>query len=565
MTESAPASRKRCTMIAASDATVAVAASGLAAMVATSGWSTPAAFNAGRSACCSASWSAARSPAMMPTVRPGPRSFACSPHETSVSSSTDWSIPVHQRYGAPAVVQSVTVDHCASIGVWPSWVTHSWLSPSKAPRPSITANAGSDDWVQFLHRARMPASSVGSNTSISGTIWRPPMPPCALMSSTKTWIAFDCIPYSMSRAKPCWPARLFEAHGREHDLDRVLRDARRGSARPVDRRDVTRRGDPGGGAIGSDLRRARRGRDPGHEPADDDHHQRRQPPPRRGGPTPEATPRDPRVGAHGPSPPGRTGVPGHVEGLGARPEVGRHRGGIRADLLRGPGADDAAGLHHHDLGAQREDQRHVVLDQQDRRPGDLVDAASATERTPRPPAARSRRSARRAAAGAARRARWTRGPRRVGCRSTARPTRWRGSARDRTRRSRPSTAARLARSARRAHGRCNVVARTPARLRASSRDEQYLLDGQLREQADSPGTSGRDRAQLDPRGRSRPGPHRRAAPRPACSATCPDTASSSVVLPDPFGPIRPTTSPAATSRLTPSTARTPPNHTATSS
>ncbi len=47
-------------------------------------------------------------------------------------------------------------------GVWPSWVTQSWLSPVHAPIPSTTAKAAGDPSVQVLHNARMSASLAGS-------------------------------------------------------------------------------------------------------------------------------------------------------------------------------------------------------------------------------------------------------------------------------------------------------------------------------------------------------------------------------------------------------------------
>ncbi len=48
---------------------------------------------------------------------------------------------------------------------------------------------------------------------------------------------------------------------------------------------------------------------------------------------------------------------------------------------------------------------------------------------------------------------------------------------------------------------------------------------------------------------------------PCVHLTRPETASSSVVFPEPFGPTSPTRVPGSTVMLTPSTARTPPNAT----
>ena len=59
-------------------------------------------------------------------------------------------------------------------------------------------------------------------------------------------------------------------------------------------------------------------------------------------------------------------------------------------------------------------------------------------------------------------------------------------------------------------------------------------------------------------------PSRRTADPPS-ARTKPVTASMIVVLPAPFGPIRPTISPGRTSKVTPSTATTPPNRTVSAS
>ena len=69
-------------------------------------------------------------------------------------------------------------------GVWPSWVTHSSLSPVQAPMPSNTAKTGGLPWVHCLQRDRMCVSFVGSKLTMSAMILRPLMPPAALIAFT---------------------------------------------------------------------------------------------------------------------------------------------------------------------------------------------------------------------------------------------------------------------------------------------------------------------------------------------------------------------------------------------
>src|SRR5580704_3302143 len=97
------------------------------------------------------------------------------------------SAPVHHRYGAPRSVQFVVVVHWESIGVCPSRVMQSWLTPSKVPSPSSTANTGGLPWVHCLHKDRCSSGLVGSKPTIIGLIFLPLMPPLSLTSFTKRW------------------------------------------------------------------------------------------------------------------------------------------------------------------------------------------------------------------------------------------------------------------------------------------------------------------------------------------------------------------------------------------
>ncbi len=100
----------------------------------------------------------------------------------------------------------MTVVHWPIIGVSPSWVTHSSLSPDQSPTPSSTAKAAGEPSVQVLHRARMADSLVGSKLAMMGLIFRPLMPPALLIWLTKSWMALVCSPYSASLANPILPA-----------------------------------------------------------------------------------------------------------------------------------------------------------------------------------------------------------------------------------------------------------------------------------------------------------------------------------------------------------------------
>src|SRR3984885_850029 len=121
------------------------------------------------------------------------------------------SAPVHHKYGEARLVQLVVVDHALSSGVWPCWATQSWLSPSQVPTPSITAKTAGLPGVHCLHSDCMLASLVGSNWTMIGLILRPLMPPALLIWFTKRWIAGICSLYSLSSAKPSFPARLLMA------------------------------------------------------------------------------------------------------------------------------------------------------------------------------------------------------------------------------------------------------------------------------------------------------------------------------------------------------------------
>src|SRR5581483_3416265 len=135
----------------------------------------------------------------LPLSRPAP----CA-HVTRACSTAAWSGPSHHRYGAPLVVQSVTVVHAEMSGVDPSWVTHNCSSPATVPRPSMTANAPGLPSVQSLHRARLSAALVGSYGTTDAWTWRPLMPPASLICLTKKLMACDCSGNSGSPAKPIW-------------------------------------------------------------------------------------------------------------------------------------------------------------------------------------------------------------------------------------------------------------------------------------------------------------------------------------------------------------------------
>src|SRR5580658_8504531 len=96
-------------------------------------------------------------------------------------------------------------------GVWPCWATQSWLSPNQEPMPSRTAKVAGLPWVHCLQSDCMLASLVGSNCTMIGLIVRPLIPPALLILSTKRWIAGICSLYSLSSAKPSFPARLLMA------------------------------------------------------------------------------------------------------------------------------------------------------------------------------------------------------------------------------------------------------------------------------------------------------------------------------------------------------------------
>src|ERR1700749_2132777 len=121
------------------------------------------------------------------------------------------SAPVHHRQGEARLVQLVVVDQALSSGVCPCWATQSWLSPSQVPMPSTTAKAAGLPWVHCLQSDCMLASLVGSNCTMIGLILRPLMPPALLILFTKRWIAGICSLYSLSSAKPSFPARLLMA------------------------------------------------------------------------------------------------------------------------------------------------------------------------------------------------------------------------------------------------------------------------------------------------------------------------------------------------------------------
>src|SRR5713226_5955719 len=142
----------------------------------------PALRRSGSRYCFKATWSLARSPTMMPSLRLPPINPAVFPHDTSVARIAAWSVPVHQRYGDPVFVQFVTVVHWLSSGVLPSCVTHSWSGPVQAPMPSTTANAAGLPSVQSLHSDRMLDALLGSKLAMMALILRPLMPPWPLIS-----------------------------------------------------------------------------------------------------------------------------------------------------------------------------------------------------------------------------------------------------------------------------------------------------------------------------------------------------------------------------------------------
>ena len=75
----------------------------------------------------------------------------------------------------------MTVVQAPIIGVWPSWVTQSSLSPVQVPIPSTTAKAAGLPWVHCLHSERISVSLLGSKLTMIGLIFRPWMPPLALI------------------------------------------------------------------------------------------------------------------------------------------------------------------------------------------------------------------------------------------------------------------------------------------------------------------------------------------------------------------------------------------------
>ena len=97
------------------------------------------------------------------------------------------------------------------------------------------------------------------------------------------------------------------------------------------------------------------------------------------------------------------------QGLVARTKVGGQRLRVSADHLGRSGGHHAAQLHHHDGGAQLEDQRHVVLHQDDGGVRHLVDPPQQRNEGLGLPLGDARPWARRAAAGGARPERWRRG------------------------------------------------------------------------------------------------------------------------------------------------------------
>src|ERR1700683_386284 len=118
------------------------------------------------------------------------------------------------------------VDQALMSGVWPCWVTHSWLEPVQVPMPSITAKTAGVPCVHCSHSACMLASLVGSNWTMIGLILRPLIPPAWLIWSTKRLMAGICSLYSLSSAKPSLPARLLTATTGKTTLMDVLETPR---------------------------------------------------------------------------------------------------------------------------------------------------------------------------------------------------------------------------------------------------------------------------------------------------------------------------------------------------
>src|ERR1700722_17944118 len=77
--------------------------------------------------------------------------------------------------------------------------------------PSITAKASGLPWVHCRHKDSISALLVGSYWVMIGLILRPLTPPALLIWSTKRLIAGICSLYSLSSAKPSFPARLLMA------------------------------------------------------------------------------------------------------------------------------------------------------------------------------------------------------------------------------------------------------------------------------------------------------------------------------------------------------------------
>ena len=89
--------------------------------------------------------------------------------------------PVHHRYGEPRLVQLVVADEALIKGVWPCWVTQSWLRARPRPDAVDHGEDGRAALGPLLQSACMLASFVGSNWTIIGLILRPLMPPALLI------------------------------------------------------------------------------------------------------------------------------------------------------------------------------------------------------------------------------------------------------------------------------------------------------------------------------------------------------------------------------------------------
>ena len=218
------------------------------------------------------------------------------------------------------------------------------------------------------------------------------------------------------------------------------------------------------------------------------------------------------------------GGPRHQQRLVARPEVRGEGARVAADLVGSARGHNLAGLHHDHLGAQLEDQGHVVLDQHDGGVGHLVQPAE--ERDERlglalgdPGGGLVEEEQPRAGQHDRRQVDDPPGPGRE-----LRGAVVRGSARGRTRSMTRSTARRLSRSARRAHGICSVDEMTPT-VRRRPRTASACPRRTARGTAGSPGRSGPGRAGSAPRAGSRRGPRRRGGRAPEVGATRPETAS----------------------------------------